>query len=230
MKTNLSQLKAHKQNQDRQSFFQVLTDFLPQLKAYVAARLRQAERLGLIPVRAYFSSDIVDEVYLEIYECFSDEDLDPERLKIRLFRLADRRLEKILRQESQWQERKVSIETIVREELKSLEETFYPEEVFEDISYQQENYQPKLLLLEEGFETDLLDFLELDRNLARDEKKRHLLAKVYDSLPPLSRAILELRVNGNLAVEEIADVREMDVEEVEALLKAVKKRFRQALS
>ncbi len=230
MKANLSQLKAHKQNQDRQSFFRVLTDFLPRLKGYVAARLRHAERSGLIPSRAYSPGDIVDGVYLEIYEHFSDEDLDPKRLKIRLFRAADRCLEKVIRQEAQWQERKVPIETIVREELKSLEETFYPEEVFEDIDYQQENYQPKLLLLEEGFEDDLLDFLDLDRALRRSEKKRQLLAKVYDSLPPLSRAILELRINGNLTVEEIAEVREMDVEEVEAILEAVKERFRQALS
>ncbi|HEB77086.1 MAG TPA: hypothetical protein ENI90_00980 [Methylothermaceae bacterium] len=230
MKQDLRALKVHKQSQDRQAFFQVLTEFLPQLKSYVAARLRYAEYLGLIPTRAYFPSDIVDDIYLEIYERFSDADLDPDRLKIRMFKLANRRLEKIIRQEAQWQERKIPVEEIVREELRSLEETFYPEEVFDDISYHQEELQSKILLLEEGFEADLLDFLELDRTLSRDEEKRRLLAKVYESLPPLSRIILELKINGNLTVEEIADVREMDVEEVEAILEAVKKRFRQALS
>lgn len=229
MTQSLQALKTHKDTQNRQAFNEVLRRFLPQLKPYVAARLRYAEHVGLIPERMYFPRDIMDEIYLEVFEHFSDADLDPKKLKIRLFKLADAKLEKILKEESQWQERKVSIENIVREELKSLEETFYPEEMLDDIEYRQDEYRPKLLLLEEGFEGDLLDFLELDRSLRQEARNRQLLSQAYESLPPLSRIILELKVNGNLTVEEIADVREMDVEEVEAVLEAVKRRFRQAL-
>ena len=230
MAQDLTALKTHKEKQDLQAFTATLMQFLPQLKPYVAARLRYAEHVGLIPRRLYFPSDIVDEIYLDVFEDFGEADLDPQKLKVRLFKLADAKLARIIKEEAQWQERKVSIEDIVREELKSLEETFYPEEVFDDIEYKQDEYRPKLLLLEEGFEGDLLDFLDLDRTLAQDSKNRQLLAQAYESLPPLSRIILELKVNGNLTVEEIADVREMDVEEVEAILEAVKKRFRQALS
>ncbi len=225
----LTALKTSKARQDRQAFNEILQRFLPQLKPYIAARLRYAEHVGLIPQRMYFPSDIVDEIYLEVFEHFSDADLDPRKLKIRLFKLADAKLAQIIKEEAQWQERKVPIGDIVREELKSLEENFYPEEVFDDIEYRQDEYRPKLLLLEEGFEGDLLDFLELDRQLRQESEKRRLLAQVYDSLPPLSRIVLELKVNGNLTVEEIADVREMDVEEVEALLTAVKRRFRRAM-
>ncbi|BCX81888.1 hypothetical protein MIT9_P1470 [Methylomarinovum caldicuralii] len=229
MTQSLQALKTHRDTEDRQAFNEVLRQFLPQLRPYVAARLRYAEHAGLIPPRMYFPSDIVDEIYLEVFEHFSDADLDPKKLKIRLFKLADAKLEKILKEEARWQERKVPIEDIVREELKSLEEIFYPEEMLDDIEYRQDEYRPKLLLLEEGFEGDLLDFLELDRSLRQEARNRQLLARAYESLPPLSRIILELKVNGNLTVEEIADVREMDVEEVEAGLEAVKRRFRQAL-
>ncbi len=230
MALNLNNLKIHHQDQNQQAFNDVLAEFLPQLKPYIAARLRYAEFSGLIPQRMYFPSDIADEVYLEVFENFSQQDLDPKQLKIRLFKLADQRLEKILKEEAQWQERKVSIHEIVREEVKSLEETFYPEEVFDDIEYQQKAYRPKLFLLEEGFETDLLDFLELEHSKAKDIKTRQLLAQAYQSLPPMSRIILELKVNGGLSEEEIADIREMKAEEVAAILEAVKKRFRNALS
>ena len=229
MSHHLSNLQTHRQIGNRQAFNEVLANFLPQLKPYIAARLRYAEYLGLIPRRMYLPDDIADDVYLEVYENFSQQDLDPKQLKRRLFKLADQYLEKILKEESQWQERKVPVHEIIQEEVKTLEETFYPEEVFDDIEYQQEAYRSKLFLLEEGFEEDLLDFLSLEKSKAQDAKIRQLLAQAYQSLPPMSRIILELKVNGGLTEEEIADIREMKVEEVETILEAVKKRFRNAL-
>ena len=232
----LQALQVHKDNNDRAAFNHVLAEFLPQLKRYVANRLRMAVRKGWIPKGMYEPMDIVDEVYLGVFEQFSEADMDPAKLRIRLFQLAERKLEEIIRQERVHM-RDLSIEELAAQELKTLEERITADaegevvfiEELDDISYHLEDDRPKVWLLDEGFEKELLDVLDLPREILEDKARRGVLAQTYQNLPVLSRIVLELRTRGGLSVSEIAEVRGMSVAQVDALLRAIRDRFHRAL-
>lgn len=229
MTQQLSRLQTSKQQKDLPAFKQILAELLPELKSYVQGRLRSAERQGSIPENLYSATDIVDEIYLELFEEDSDLALDPILLKTRLFQLADQRLDKLVTQEADWNSRKVPVEEIIQEEIKLLRESFYPEEAFDDIGYHKDEAKAKLYLAEEGFEDQLLDWLALAQAVAQDTRLCRKLARVYDNLPPLSKSILELKLYGGLTVEEIADIRNLAAEDVTAILEEIKDLFRRCL-
>ena len=232
----LQALQTHKHNNDRAAFNKVLEEFLPQLKRYVANRLRTAVRKGWIPKGMYDPMDIVDEVYLEVFEQFSEADMEPAKLRIRLFQLAERKLAEIIEQEREHM-RDLSIEALMEQELKTLEEHITADadgevvfiEELDDISYHLDDDKPKVWLLDEGFEEELLEVLDLPKEILQDKAKRSVLAQTYQNLPTLSRIVLELRTRGGLSVAEIAEVRGMDEKQVEQLLAATKDRFHRAL-
>ncbi len=232
----LQALQTHKHNNDRAAFNKVLEEFLPQLKRYVANRLRTAVRKGWIPKGMYDPMDIVDEVYLEVFEQFSEADMEPAKLRIRLFQLAERKLAEIIEQEREHM-RDLSIEALMEQELKTLEEHITADadgevvfiEELDDISYHLDDDKPKVWLLDEGFEEELLEVLDLPKEILQDKAKRGVLAQTYQNLPTLSRIVLELRTRGGLSVAEIAEVRGMDEKQVEQLLAATKDRFHRAL-
>lgn len=232
----LETLHTHKRNNDRTAFNQVLEAFLPQLKRYVANRLRTAVRKGWIPKGKYDPMDIVDEVYLALFEQFNEADMDSARLRVRLFQLAEQKLAEIIEQEREHRG-DLSIEALAAQELKTLEEHITADadgevvfvEDLDDISYHLDDDKPKIWLLDEGFEAELLEVLELPQEILADKTKRGLLAQTYQNLPTLSRIVLELRTRGGLSVVEIAEVQGIPEEQVAQLLAAVKTRFHRAL-
>jgi RNA polymerase sigma factor (sigma-70 family) len=232
----LQALQTHKNNNDRAGFNKVLEAFLPQLKRYVANRLRHAVRKGWIPKGMYEPMDIVDEVYLAVFEQFSEADMAPDKLRVRLFQLAEQKLDEIISQEREHL-RDLSIEELAAQELKTLEEHITADaegevvfvEELDDISYHLDDDKPKVWLLDEGFEEELLAVLDLPREILQDKAKRQILAQTYQNLPTLSRIVLELRTRGGLSVMEIAQVRGLSETQVQQLLDAVRARFRRAL-
>ncbi len=231
----INTLAQHRQNADREAFNAVLNEFLPKLRKYVANRLRTAVRKGWVPRGMYDPMDIVDEVYLAVYEQF-DETMTPEQLRVRLFQLADEKLEAIIEQEREHM-KDLSIEALAARELKELEEHITADaegevvfvEELDDISYHLDDDRPKVYLLDEGFEEELVEALDLPREILGDREKRQVLAQTYQNLPTLSRIILDLRTRGGLVIEEIAEVRGMAVEDVQQVLAAIKDRFHRAL-
>ncbi|SIN69058.1 hypothetical protein SAMN05443662_0075 [Sulfurivirga caldicuralii] len=231
----INTLAQHRQNEDREGFFAVLNEFLPKLKKYVANRLRTAVRKGWVPRGMYDPMDIVDEVYLEVYEQF-DDSVTPEKLRVLIFRLADQKLEAIIEHERAHM-KDLSIEALAAKELKELEEHITADaegevvfvEDLDDISYHQDDYKPKVYLLDEGFEEELVEVLDLPREILGDREKRQILAQTYQNLPTLSRIILDLRTRGGLVIKEIAEVRGMAVDDVEKVMAAIKDRFHRAL-
>jgi len=231
----INTLAQHKQANDRNAFIAVLNEFLPRLKKYVANRLRTAVRKGWVPRGMYDPMDIVDEVYLAVYEQF-DPELTPEKLRVLMFRLADAKLEEIIAQEREHM-KDLSIEELAARELKELEEHITADaegevvfvEDLDDISYHQDDYRPKIYLLDEGFEEELVEVLDLPREILADRQKRQILAQTYQNLPVLSRIVLDLRTRGGLVIEEVAEVRGMSVAEVERVMAAIRDRFQRAL-
>jgi len=215
----------------------IITSCLPPVKRYVANRLRMAIIDDILTPGKYRVEDITDEIYIRLKEEFDGGRLSPDQVKLKMFMLADRQLEEILAEEYVHGE-DVSVEEIVAEELKSLNEKYSTEadgdlvfyEDLDDISYRNDEEQKTIFLLEPGFETKLITALDLEQNRAEAAEARNILARVYQRLPALIGSILDLHTAGGLSIKEIAAVRKMNAGDVDRIIHRVRVHFIAALS
>jgi DNA-directed RNA polymerase specialized sigma24 family protein len=237
MQELMTTLKEYHQKEDRISFFERLIDIAPGLESYVRSQLRIAEQNSLIPAGLYSPEDVLDEVYLYVYEHFDEMPKDESGLRVMLFQLANDRLDTII-QEEVWRHDSLSLEAVLAEELRQLSEI--PQmttdadgdivlvEELDDSEI--EPQEPRVLLLEESFEDEIIGQTGLDGALIRgDQKLRQLLARIYTELPTQSRILFDLWTRGKLTVEEIARVRAIDVGQVKNILGQIRARFLSAM-
>jgi DNA-directed RNA polymerase specialized sigma24 family protein len=221
-----------------EQFNSEVSNVLPRLKKYVANRLRLAVIDGIIGPGKYRPEDITDEVFIPLKQEYDKGNLPLEKVKIAMFRLADRELARILAEEG-GHAGDISIEDILAGEMRELEEKYSVDadgdlvmyEEFDDISYQHDREQRTVYLLEPGFENDLIETLDLAESCAgATAEARNLLARVYQRLPTLTSAIIDLHVAGGLSTAEIAEVRELQVQDVEKVIRQVRVRFTTVLT
>ena len=225
------------QQPSSEQFNSEVSRVLPRLRRYVAGRLRMAVIDGIFGPGKYRPEDITDEVFIRLKEEFDSGALPLDKVKIAMFRLADQELERILNEERGHTE-DISVEEILVEEMRELEEKYTVDadgelvlyEEFDDISYQHDRERKTIYLLEPGFENDLIEVLDLADSCASAEDASRMLARVYQELPAQASAILGLHVAGGLTIEEIAEVREMQVDDVDRVIRQVRLRFTTVLS
>jgi len=233
MQKSLSTLKQHHKNAEREAFFAQILDIAPGLESYVDNRLHMAQRNGLIPAGFYTAQDIIDDVLLTIYERFGEMPEDESGLRVRLFQLANEKLEAIISEES-WHHDAVRLESVLSDELRQMSEI--PQmtaDVDGDIvlieeldDAEIEPREPRILLLEDSFEDEIIGQTGLSAELIRgDGEMRQLLARIYAELPAQSRILFDLWTRGKLTVEEIARVRAINIEQVKDILDQIQARF-----
>ncbi|NPA36816.1 MAG: sigma-70 family RNA polymerase sigma factor [Chlorobi bacterium] len=229
-KVNLNNLKAHKTKNDKSEFNKLLSEFLPELKKLVSHKIRQWEIKGIIPKGTYSADEITDEVYLRIFEEFHDKLTDDKELKIKMLAISRELLDNIREKHSG---KRISVENLLKEELKDLEEDYTINadgepilmEELDDISYQPKEKEEIILLQEEHF-IDISESFELpDKNkLSREDKM--LIGKVYSDLPELTRSVIDHYVFVKLTTVEIADIHNIPVKDVEKIIDRVKQRLK----
>jgi DNA-directed RNA polymerase specialized sigma24 family protein len=224
--------------QSGEKFNSEVSRVLPRLQRYVAHRLRMAVIDGIIGPGKYRVEDITDEVFIRLKEEFASGGLELDKVKIVMFRLADRELTRILSEESA-HGKDIPIEEILAEEMRGLEEKYSVAadgdivlyEEFDDISYQHDREQKTIYLLEPGFENDLIKTLDLEESCAvAAAEARNLLAHACQKLPRIAGSIIALHVAGGLSPKEIAEVRDMDVQDVETIITRIRVRFTSVLT
>lgn len=220
------------EQQNNERFNSTVSEVLPRLKRYVANQLRMAVINGIIGPRKYRPEDISDEVFIQLKERWDAGQLPLKDIKTAMFKLADDALARIMNEEKE-HIKNIAIEEILAEEIKGLEEKYSVEadgdivlyEEFDDISYEHEREQKTIYLLEPGFENDLIETLDLTEIYPHTPEASEMLAHVYQDLPALTSAIIDLHVAGGLSVEEIAEVREMEIRNVDKIIRQVRLRF-----
>jgi DNA-directed RNA polymerase specialized sigma24 family protein len=230
----MTDLKRYKHEDDRAGFIQAVMQLAPGLRNYIHQRLRSAERRGLIPEDLYDANDVLDDILLQAFDQLDTMPTEPDALRVRLFQLADNRLDAIIEQEA-WHRRAVRLEDILADEMTMLDEI--PQmtvdadgdivlvEELDDAEL--EPPEPEVILLEDSFEAELLDAMGVDRaRVQEDEAQRALLAHLYDRLPEQSRILVDLWTRGRLSVEEIAQVRGIPADQVRAILTRIRAEFR----
>ncbi|SFZ94502.1 hypothetical protein SAMN05428642_104216 [Flaviramulus basaltis] len=192
------------------------------LQTYVKHRLYIAESTGIIPKNMYTSSDLIDEGIVEFYENGYDIDMDAMAIKLKLFKTVDANLDELFKREA-FHQKTTSTDSILKEELKGLEEKYTIDQGFDfimneelnDISYKQGNKHKHLFLYDED-DKSILNAFEINDLSSIDNKK--LLGKFYSALPFRVSDIVDLFVFGRLDYDEIAKVKNIETNRVTRIL------------
>jgi len=202
------------------------------LHPYVKHRLYIAESTGIVPKNMYFSNGIIDEGIAKLYESGFDIDAEPMEIKLTLFNIIDKDLDELFKKEA-FHQKTVSTNTILEEEMDRLKEDYTIDADLDlvlntelnDISYQQDNTE-HIFVYDDSY-SDVLNAFEVED--AAKLKSKNLLGSLYSWLPIMAADIIDLYSFGKLTFEEIAKVKNIEVENVEKIFDAVKKSFRSHL-
>lgn len=233
MQERMTALKQQHANGDQRAFLTTIDAVAPGLRRYVRNRLRMAEHKKLIPQGLYAPDDIVDDVLLSVYTRFEQMPRDESDLRVKLFQLANEKLDELIQEES-WHRQALSLEDILSDEMRMLDEI--PQMTMDadgDIllveeldDAELEPPAPRALLLEDSFEEEIFEQLGLKGALRRSDRAlRTFWARIYDEIPAHSRIIFDLWTRGGLTLEEIARVRGLSVEQVRAILERISSEF-----
>lgn len=204
-----------------------------QLFPYVKNRIRVLERQGVLPKNMYQSSEIVDEVVLELYENHVDDQTDINQLKLIMFKGANDKIFSLLESEK-WHKNSISTKLILEKELSQLEEHFTTDgdfdlimnEELDDISYHQNNPSSHLLDSEE-VQQDVISFLELnDKDYLKKEENKRNIRSMYRILPLQTSNVIDLYILGKLNLKDIANILETEIVEVKRIVQFVKENFK----
>ncbi len=202
-----------------------------ELCSYVTSSLSAAENLGLIDRQYYDPDGILDEVYMSVFEKYTDKLTDSD-LKYLLFRTSLEKIEQLIRDE-EYTPNDPSTTGILKQELDALEKKFIVDadgdwifqEELDDISYKQDRRRSENIYLDESLVQLLVQKFELEDKFIGAENKRHLGA-LYNAIPSISKSIVELYAYGDQEVGEIKNILEVERASVERVLKIVKEKFR----
>ncbi len=206
------------------------------LHPYAKQRIRVGEKLGYFPRNMYKSSEIIDEVVLEIYEKGVHKSKDADELRIIMFGLLNSKMSSLYKSE-EWHKESFSTKLILEEELRKMEENFTSDagndlimnEDLDDISYHQNNGGPKDLPYDES-EEGVKTFLGLDQiEKYQENNDRNDLRKVYYKLPVNTSNIVDLYILGKLSFHEIGTILKMEVSEVKEIVNSVRETIKNQL-
>ena len=226
---DLNRLKTHKESENKDEFNKILKEFLPELKKLVQHKLRQWEVTGEIPRDTYTADEIIDDVYLRIFEEFHDSLIDERSLKVKMLAVSRELLDEIKEKHSG---QRVSVEKLIRDEMNELQEDYTVDsdgelilmEDLDDISYDTHDKEDIILLQDEHFD-DLAETFEIadTGNLSNEDKQK--IGKIYSDLPELTRSVVDHYVFVNLSTVQIAEIHNISEDDVNWMLQRVKERF-----
>ncbi len=231
MKENIKVNKQHNE------FGRKILSIISQVHPYVKHRLYTAETRGIIPHNMYNSTGVIDDAIVDLYDKYEGKLNDNQEIKIKLFSIVSQRLSLLFKTEA-FHKDTMSTSQILDDELKLLEENMEMDvnddlsmkEDLDDISYNQSDFnKPKYLYTDA--EKNIINTLEIhDTRLDISDDKRKTFNKVYNWLPLKTSNILDLFVFGKLSYDEIAQVKDVNPQEIKKTLQAVGKTFRKNLN
>ena len=219
-----AQLERLVDAQDKKEFFRQIISLLRPLKSYIKRRLRIAYLTSQIRTQLYASGDILDEIVLQAYEGY---DKKPANLSLEewLYRLANERLEKYLRERKSTDRRPKSLEGLTQAELRTLEEmpitadadgeVWFPEEL-DDSEYEKRDFYPP------SYQSDPEEQLE------REEEVQQII-QALSRVPVQDRIVFELFVVEGFSKEAVARISNVSPEEVPRIAQRVKEQVVQEL-
>ncbi|MEP3836653.1 MAG: sigma-70 family RNA polymerase sigma factor [Algibacter sp.] len=208
------------------SFNELVLEIIPQIRQYVNERLNTAIKKGSFSKGKYKADEFIDQLFIEIYE--NIEEVENEKyFYLWLFKKTNELLEDVIVEEEYDDLFLRNIDAYSKPEWDEMQEKYSTDgdgdllmiEELDDMSYNHNDYSLNHVFVEDNEK----DFIEkIDKNLGAEAIKNHI-TMVLHNLPLALQNVFELYTNQQLTLEEIAQIRNTTVNEVEQLLKKVKK-------
>ena len=216
---------------DFQEFYNKSLKAIPNLKKFAASKLNLAEKEGLIDKGFYDADEILDEVFMEVFKTHihgSDEKILQQTLFLKTIQRINHKIEK----ENQFAD-DINIDTVLKNELNLLKEDYSVEadgdyvfdEELDDISYQQNSFNPVQFILDQPMELELTGKLDLSDASLFSDRNRILFGASFYTLPPISKNIIELYVFGDQGIKEISETLLVDENLVDKVINRVRERL-----
>lgn len=213
-------------------FYKKISNYIPNLRDFIARKLKVAENSGTIDKNFYIADDILDEVYLEVFESFNSK-IEKGDLRRMLFEKSLEKIDEKTILEHVF-DNEINIDEIVNEELKTMDEKYTVDgdgdfilyDELDDISYHQDDFKPKHYILDQSLEKLLTDKFSLEDLTLQSAKKRKLLGGVFYKIPPRSKAIIELYVFANQSISEISEILIIEEQIVRKVVDKIKEKFK----
>lgn len=212
-------------------FYKKISKDIMGLKKFAFSKLKLAENEGLIDKGFYDVNGILDEVYLEVFNDFS-QDTDEKQLKQTLFLKTIKKIDEKIEKEDQFS-KSINLDAVLKEELNLLNEDYSVEadgdyvfdEDLDDISYKQDSFRATHFILDQPMELELTGKLDLNDASLFSDRNRALFGASFYTLPPISKNIIELYVFGNQDILEISETLKVSEDNVRKVIDRVKERL-----
>ncbi|UKN01053.1 hypothetical protein K6119_15085 [Paracrocinitomix mangrovi] len=226
---NLSDLwdeLLNSRNSDNQTVFnKLIADSTPELRKYIARRLRVSIKKGKLPARKYKVDDFVNELYLAAYDKITDF-TSAQQFGNWLYQKTDQILEDTIVDEEFDDFFFQNIEQYTSDEWKSMEENYYMDadgdyimaEELNDPSYPDYEYQLKDVFVDN--DQDAL-IQKISDKLTEEEINKHIKL-VVSNLPFEERVAYQLSIINRLKDVDIASITKSVVEDVSSKIKNAK--------
>jgi RNA polymerase sigma factor (sigma-70 family) len=229
----LPELQDLKETDTKDIFNQLLKILLSDVAKYVNRRIKSAEMTTAIKKGKFKKQEILDDIYLQIYEHLDEVPGDEGFTRIWLYQITDRILEEKFKEIEFEKENIKRLSEIVDAEYASLEEAFTidaEEEIIplEEIDeYDKQSDLGMATVLFEEDENSILDDLTLKIN---KQDIIRLIEQALTKLPLTERTIMEFYLINQMAVYEIAEIRKIPEEEIEKVISRVCKDLKRELA
>lgn len=227
----IKELQHLNKENDFQEFYKKSATAIDSLKKFATAKLKLAEKEGLIDKGFYDANGILDEVFMEVFKTYTNN-TDEKQLHQTLFFKTIQIINDKIEKENQFGDN-INIDTILKDEMNLLKEDYSVEadgdyvfdEELDDISYKQNNFNPSHFILDQPMELELTGKLDLSDASLFSDRNRILFGASFYTLPPISKTIIELFVFGNQGISEIAKTLSTDEKIVQKVIDRVKQRL-----
>ncbi len=221
--------KAEKQD----VFKDLIRILLEEVSGYILRRLRAAEKTTAISKGKFTIHDLLDEIYVRVYDRLDEMPDDKSKINAWLYRLSDSLLEEKFKEAEFEKENFEQLANIVESEYESFDEGYMlnadgnpvPYEEFDERIPADDRYHAESLLFNEN-ENSFLD--EITLNINKDEI--HLIIeKELAKLPVMKRSIMDLYLMNQMTEEEIAEVKGMPLKDVKDLISEANEMVKQKI-
>ncbi|WP_282032379.1 RNA polymerase sigma factor [Winogradskyella eximia] len=221
-----SQLIQLKKEGDQASFNALVLKIMPQIRQYINTQLNVAIRKGHFSKNKFKADDIIDQLFIEIYDHIEDVKQEND-FYVWLLKKTNDLLEDITVEEEFDEFFFKNIDDYTRPEWDEMQEKYSTDgggdllliEELDDMSYNHNDYTLNHVFIKND-EKALVKKIDKDLN---DEDVKHHIEMVLHNLPVNMRTVFELATTQHLELEEIAQIRHNTLEEVKQLLSDAKK-------
>ncbi|HER08782.1 MAG TPA: hypothetical protein ENO20_07705 [Bacteroides sp.] len=231
---HLAELQELRREEDKTIFNQLLKIILDDVSGYMRRRIKSAEMTTAIRRGKFKIQELLDELYVRIYDKFDQIPAGEQQIRTWLYYLADEILEEKFRELEFEETHFEQLDKLVDAEYRSLEESFtvdaeneiIPLEEIDGYEEMTDMYSAEDLIYGED-ENSFLDEITLRIN---QEEIHALIEKELAKLPVFKRTIMDLYLVNQMTVQEIAGIKQISDTEVEAVIREVNTGLKRKLS